>query len=141
MKSLELIGSKKLKKLFVASFMIFIFSSIDSFANEPILQATPFLQIKDKIGKEPMMLEFGAKSCFSCITMGKLLYKIKKKYPKSNIFFIDVYKDRSATLRYKIRVIPTQKYLDINGNVVDTHMGVIKQEELEKKLKAMNILK
>ena len=26
-------------------------------------------------------------------------------------------------------------YLDKNGNVIDTHMGVIKQEELEKNLK------
>ena len=69
----------RVKKQLMMALMLFGFSSVGSFANEPMLQATPFSQIKSKVGKEPMMLEFGATSCHSCIIMGKLLYKIKKK--------------------------------------------------------------
>ena len=32
-----------------------------------------------------------------------------------------------------------QKYLDKNGNIVDTHMGVIEQSELEKKLQSLKV--
>jgi len=46
-----------------------------------------------------------------------------------------------TAMKFKIRMIPTQKYLDKDGNVTDTHMGFIKQEELEKKLKIMGIIK
>jgi len=42
--------------------------------------------------------------------------------------------------KFGIRMIPTQKYLDKNGNVVDTHMGVIEQDELEEKLKKLKVL-
>ena len=32
------------------------------------------------------------------------------------------------------------KYLDTNGSVVDTHMGVIEQDELEQKLKKLGVI-
>jgi len=38
-------------------------------------------------------------------------------------------------------MIPTQKYFDKRGNVIDTHMGVIEQKVLEEKLKNLNIIK
>jgi len=131
----------RLKKLFIICLTIFGLSSVSAFSSEPMLQPTPFSQIENKIGKEPMMLEFGSTSCHSCMAMGKILYKIKQKYPKSNIYFINIYKDMPTTKKFGIRLIPTQKYLDKNGNVVDTHMGVIKQDELEKKLKSLGVIK
>jgi len=131
----------KLSKIIVIFLVILGFSNVYASSNEPVLQATSFSQIKNKIGKVPMMLEFGATSCYSCVVMGKLLYKIKEKYPKVNIYFINVYEDKETAKKFGIRMIPTQKYLDKNGNVAETHMGVIKQEELEKKLKIVGIIK
>jgi len=90
-------GKEKMKlkpsKIIVIFLVILGFSNVYASSNEPVLQATSFSQIENKIGKAPMMLEFGSTSCYSCVVMGKLLYKIKKKYPKGNIYFIDVYED------------------------------------------------
>ena len=131
----------KVKKLFVMFITIFGLNGVTACADEPMLEATPFSQIENKIGTEPIMLEFGATHCRSCIAMGKILYKIKEKYPKSNIYFIDIYEDKKSAEKFKIRMIPTQKYLDNNGSVVDTHMGIIEQDELEKKLKTIGVVK
>ena len=131
----------RVKKLFVIFLTLFGFSNMNAFAYEPMLQEIPFSHIENKIGKEPMMLEFGATSCRSCIKMGQVLYKIKEKYPKSNIYFIDIYEDKKSAMKFKVRMIPTQKYLDKSGSVVDTHMGIIQQNELEKKLKNLGVIK
>lgn len=104
------------------------------------LKSTPFSDFKHKVGSEPLMIEFGSVNCHSCNVMGNILYKIKQKHPKSNIYFIDIYEDREAAKEFGIRMIPTQKYLDKNGNIVDTHMGVIEQSELEKKLQLLKVL-
>lgn len=130
----------RIKKLIMMALTLFGFSTLNALADEPMLQATPFAQIQKQIGKVPMMLEFGATSCHSCIAMGRILYKIKAKYPKSHIYFIDIYEDKESAKHYKVRMIPTQKYLDISGSVVDTHMGVIEQDELEKKLKSLGVI-
>jgi len=87
-----------------------------------------------------MMIEFGSDKCMSCQVMGKLLYKIKQKHPKAMIYFVDIYQDMPAARKFGIRMIPTQKFLDKNGQIVDTHIGILKQEILEKKLQAMEIL-
>ncbi len=107
---------------------------------EKMLSATDFSQIENKIGKVPMMLEFGATSCHSCIVMGKMLYKVKQKYPDAHIYFIDIYKDRQTAMKFGIRMIPTQKYLDKDGNLIETHMGVIDEVAFEEKLKTLGIL-
>jgi len=106
-----------------------------------MLQATPFSQIKPLIGKAPLMIEFGSIGCYSCQEMGKILYKIKQKYPKANIYFLDINQDMPTAKKFGIRIIPTQKYLDKNGSIVDTHMGIINQDELEQKLKKLEIIK
>jgi len=131
----------RLKKLFVLFLTVFGFSSVNALAKEPMLKATAFSQIKHKIGKEPIMMEFGATSCHSCQEMGRILYKIKEKYPQANIYFINIYEDKDTAKAFKIRMIPTQKYLDKDGTVVDTHMGGIEQDELEEKLKHLGVIK
>jgi len=130
----------KVKKILTIVLTLLGLNTVSALANEPMLEATPFSQIQKHIGKVPMMLEFGATSCHSCVKMGRLLYKLKAKYPKSHIYFIDIYKDKQSAKNYKIRMIPTQKYLDKHGKVVDTHMGVIDEDELEKKLKNLKII-
>lgn len=123
-----------------ASWFPSVFNTQQVKQQEKMLPATKFSQIENIIGKVPMMLEFGATSCHSCVVMGKILYKIKEKYPNANIYFIDIYEDTKAAEKFGIRMIPTQKYLDKDGNIIETHMGVIEQEELEQKLKGLGVL-
>ena len=105
-----------------------------------ILEATPYVQIAPEIGKKPMLLEFGSTSCASCVEMGKLLYRAKQEYPKSAIYFIEVYKDKEATGNYKIQMIPTQVYLSQEGFESDRHIGLVSYEQLIAKLKEQKII-
>lgn len=128
-----------MKNIFKSILGFFILSTMSN-ADTPMLQPVSFNSIKPLIGKgKPIMLEFGSTSCHSCQVMGQLLYKIKAKNPKSNIYFIDIYKDMDATKTYGIIMIPTQVYLDGKGKVIEKHMGVIKENELNEKLKKMGI--
>ena len=122
--------------------LVSITSSTLLHAYEPILKSTPFEIVKNEIGqKNTLMLEFGATSCYSCVVMGKLLYKTKKDYPNSKIFFIDVYTDSNIAKKFGIRMIPTQVYLDSKGNVIDKHVGLLSKEELFTSLKKYKIIK
>ena len=105
-----------------------------------MLEATPYAQIASEIGKTPMLVEFGSTSCASCVEMGKLLYRAKQEYPKSAIYFVEVYKDQQATRDYRIQMIPTQIYLDDKGTESDRHIGTVNYEQLIAKLKAQNVI-
>lgn len=130
---------KKTLKIFSA--ILAIFSSSSALADTPMLKSISYSAIESKIGKgKPFMLEFGSTSCHSCVIMGQTLYKLKQKHPQSNIYFIDVYKDEQAAIKYGAVMIPAQVYLDKNGKVIEKHFGKIEYNELEKKLKSYSIL-
>ncbi len=105
-----------------------------------ILAATPYAQIASIIGKTPMLVEFGSTGCASCVEMGKLLYRAKQEYPKSAIYFVEVYQDQQATRDYRIQMIPTQIYIDGKGAEADRHMGAVNYEQLIAKLKEQKII-
>ncbi|MDD3324523.1 MAG: thioredoxin family protein [Sulfurospirillaceae bacterium] len=106
-----------------------------------LLPATAYKDIVPNIGTTPMLLEFGASSCAACITMGKILAQIKAEYPKSAIYFIEVYADMPVARNYQIQMIPTQIYLDAKGNEIERHMGEIGYAQLVANLKSKNIIK
>lgn len=105
-----------------------------------ILAATPYAQIVPNIGKVPMLVEFGSTSCASCVEMGKLLYRAKQEYPKSAIYFVEVYQDQQASRDYRIQMIPTQIYIDDKGAEADRHIGAVNYEQLIAKLKEQKII-
>jgi len=123
----------------ILTILALVFLGLNLYADEPTLKATPFSQIKIGNGKA-MMLEFGSTSCHSCVEMGKILYNIKSKYPNSNVYFIDIYKDMKAAKSFKIRMIPTQVFLDKDGNYITNHVGMIESNNLIENLKKLQIL-
>lgn len=130
---------KKFLKVF--ALLVAAFGPSQAIANEPMLGVTSFSSLQSKIGKgKPIMLEFGSTNCHSCIIMGQTLYKLKQKYPQSNVYFIDIYKDEQAAIKYGAVMIPAQIYLDKNGKVLEKHFGKIEYSELEKKLRSYEIL-
>lgn len=108
--------------------------------SQGVLDATPYAQIAPQIGKTPILLEFGSTSCASCVEMGKLLYRAKQEYPQSAIYFVEVYNDMPVANNYKIQIIPTQIYLDVQGRESDRHMGAVNYEQLIEKLKAEKVI-
>jgi len=112
------------------SFMLLFMSTLLS-ADEPMLKETTYVYVKSSIGKgKPYFVEVGSESCHSCKEMGKLLYKVKQKYPGYNIDFVNVKRERQAAYDLQIRMIPTQLVFDKTGKEVYRHVGPLSTDEL-----------
>jgi len=118
----------RLKKVMLLLLLTFSFSA---FADEPMLHETAFSIVQESMGKgKPNFVEVGSESCHSCKVMGKMLYKVAKKYPSYNISFVNVKKERQAAYDLKIRMIPTQLIFDKDGREVYRHVGVLATNDL-----------
>lgn len=116
-------------KLFIA--LITAFLTLTALADEPMLKETAYVYVKSSIGKgKPHFVEVGSESCHSCKVMGKLLYKVKQKYPSYNINFVNVKKERQAAYELQIRMIPTQLIFDKEGKEVYRHVGALATDDL-----------
>ncbi len=112
--------------------LLLLLLTANIFANEPMLEATPYEEVAKTIGKgKATLLEVGSDSCHSCQIMGKLLYKEKQEHPDYNIYFINVKKERDIAFKLKIQMIPTQIFLDANGSEIDRHVGILEKENLD----------
>ncbi|MFA5857474.1 MAG: thioredoxin family protein [Elusimicrobiota bacterium] len=88
------------------------------------------------------MLELGSTNCIPCKMMEKVLYTLDAKYGRQvNFVFIDV---RSAegtpyAHKYNILGIPTQVFLDKDGNEVFRHVGYFPADEVVKTFKRYGV--
>jgi thioredoxin 1 len=83
-------------------------------------------------------IELGSKNCIPCKKMEPIMEAIEKKYPDQvEVKFYDVRtrEGRPYAKKYGIRVIPTQVFLNAEGNEFFRHQGFFPQKELEKVLK------
>jgi thioredoxin 1 len=107
----------------------------------PMLHVTSYEAVDPKIGQgKPMLLELGSTTCSGCKDMAKSLYYIKNKFPESEIYFIDIKRERYVARQYGVRMMPTQVILDGQGNVVDTHVGAAGTSELIERLKRFGVI-
>ncbi len=112
--------------------LLLLLLTANIFANEPMLEATPYEEVTKAIGQgKATLLEVGSDSCHSCQIMGKLLYKEKEEHPDYGIYFINVKKERDVAFKLKIQMIPTQILLDANGTEIDRHVGILEKEDLD----------
>lgn len=107
-------------------------------AEEGMLPATPYARIPTA---GPKMLEFGATSCVSCQKMDRLLFELKKENPSLPLYFVNVLQDREAAAKFRIRMIPTQVFINAEGKIAGTHIGLLKKEELLQRLERYGIVK
>jgi len=78
-------------------------------------------------------VELGSVSCIPCKMMKPVMAEIEKTYGDSiAVIFYDVNKDRQKSSDYKIRVIPTQVFLDKKGKEFYRHEGFFPKEEIIK---------
>lgn len=98
--------------------------------------------------KKPLItfIELGSVNCIPCKKMQPVMKSIEKKYGSQiEVIFYDVWKDefKSKVEEYKIKLIPTQVFLDQNGKEIDRHEGFYPEEEMDKflKSKGLKILK
>ncbi|MDP3179949.1 MAG: thioredoxin family protein [Spirochaetaceae bacterium] len=80
-------------------------------------------------------IELGSVNCIPCKAMQPVMESIRKKYPDQvSVLFYDVWTKDGAQYgqRFRIRVIPTQVFLDKNGKEYFRHEGFFPEEELVK---------
>ncbi|MFH1379739.1 MAG: thioredoxin family protein [bacterium] len=98
------------------------------------------LVVSNEIKKKEKMtlVELGSVKCIPCKKMKPLLDEIEEKYNEQvDVVFHDVWTKEGGqdAEKYKIRLIPTQVFLDKSGKQYFRHEGFYPLEEIIKKLK------
>lgn len=85
-------------------------------------------------------LELGSTTCIPCKKMKPVLESISKKYgDQIKVEFIDLMKDRKASKKYKIRVMPTQIFLNEKGEEVHRHVGYYPEAQIDEFLQSQGL--
>ena len=78
-------------------------------------------------------IELGSVNCIPCKMMKPVMEAVEKEYgDKIQVVFHDINKDKQKASDYKIRVIPTQVFLDKKGKEFYRHEGFFPKDELMK---------
>jgi len=87
-------------------------------------------------------VEIGAASCIPCKMMQPIMKEVAQEYKgQVKVVFHDVWTPQGKIdgMKYNIRVIPTQVFLDKNGKEYYRHEGYFPKEELVKVLKMQGV--
>ncbi len=89
-----------------------------------------------------IFVELGSVNCIPCRKMQPIMASIEKKYDgQVKVVFYDVWKpeQRHYAQQFSIRLIPTQVFLDENGNEIMRHEGFFPEEEIDAFLQARGL--
>lgn len=76
-------------------------------------------------------LELGSKTCIPCKMMVPVMEEIEAEFgDQVAVIFHDVKKDRKISKKYKIKLIPTQIFLDAEGEELFRHEGFFSTAEI-----------
>ena len=120
----------KISMILLLTIMIFPFC----FGEEIIVDSTA---IQPKI----TFLELGSKTCIPCRQMEKVLESIETKYgDQIEVIFHDVKKDRDTAIKYKIKMIPTQVFLDEEGKEIHRNVGFYPEQKIDEFLQKQGLV-
>jgi thioredoxin 1 len=109
-------------------------SNIKSEASKPAVASSDFsLNIVNEIDMPrmksygiPIMIDFGADSCIPCKKMAPILAKLNKELQgKAIVRFVDVWKHGKLANGFPVRLIPTQIFIDSDGNSYKPSQSVL----------------
>ena len=97
--------------------------------------------VRDSQGEAQItFLELGSVTCIPCKQMKPVMESIEKRYAgQVKVVFYDVWKDKRPAEQYKIRLIPTQVFLDKSGKELLRHEGFFAEAEIDKFLAAQGV--
>ena len=112
------------------------------FAEENLTENTETVMTDSLQPAEITFIELGSVNCVPCKMMQPVMKEIEEEYADTvNVIFYDVWtkEDKKYGQQYKIRIIPTQVFLDEKGVEFFRHEGFFSKEEIveliEKQLK------
>ena len=86
-------------------------------------------------------IELGADKCIPCKAMQPVMRDIAQEYKGTiQVVFYDVWKTPKYAKDYGIQMIPTQVFVDKNGEEIFRHVGFYPKEDIIKMLKEKHIL-
>ena len=86
-------------------------------------------------------IELGADKCIPCKAMQPVMREIAQEYKGTiQVVFYDVWKTPKYAKNYGIQLIPTQVFIDKNGEEIFRHVGFYAKENIIKMLKEKRIL-
>lgn len=117
-------------KILVTVLLIIFFTGINIIAQSK--------EIKPKV----TFIELGSVNCVPCKMMQPVMKAIEEKYGEQvKVIFYDVWtkEQKQYAQQYKIKLIPTQVFLDENGKEFHRHEGFYPEEEIHKILKSKGL--
>jgi len=87
-------------------------------------------------------IELGSVKCIPCKMMQPVMEEVEREYgDQVKVIFYDVWTEEGKPYanQYRIQAIPTQVFLDADGNEYYRHIGFFPKEELVKVLKQMEV--
>ncbi len=87
-------------------------------------------------------VELGSVNCIPCKAMQPVMKAIEEKYGSQiKVVFYDVWKadQKKYAQEYKIRLIPTQVFLDSEGKEFYRHEGFFPEEEIDQLLQSRGL--
>ena len=117
---------KKLTLLIAILVTFFLFNQMEAQTSKPMVT----------------FIELGSDKCIPCKKMQPILKSIEKKYREQiKVVFYDVWKDeyKSKSDEYKIKLIPTQIFLDANGKEIFRHEGYYPEAQIDKFLQSKGL--
>ena len=91
---------------------------------------------------EITFVELGSVNCIPCKKMQPVMKAIEKKYGEQvKVIFYDVWKEdqKKYAQEYKIRLIPTQVFLDAAGKEFHRHEGFYPEGEIDRILQEKGV--
>jgi thioredoxin 1 len=113
-------------------------------ANNREQAKTDLLQpVSKAVSPKVTFVELGSVGCIPCKRMQPIMREIEKEYEgQVKVIFYDVRTNagRPYAQQYRIRVIPTQVFLDKNGKEYFRHEGFFPKDELVEVLKRQGVM-
>ncbi len=137
--------SKNLKMKILRKSFLFFFTLAVLIVNTDCSGQSPKAGEKANKGKESYkvtFIELGSVMCIPCQQMQPVMKSIEEKYGKDvKVVFHDVWTEAGAPFakQYGIEAIPTQVFLDENGQEYFRHVGFFPEEELVKVLRQKSV--
>ena len=88
----------------------------------------------------PRLVELGSTTCIPCKMMKPILDELTAEYAGTlEVVFVDVQQAPAEAEKFKLRVIPTQVFLDASGKELFRHEGFYPKEDILAKWKELGV--
>ena len=135
--------TKYFRKLSLLLLILAGLLTISSVQNPQVTKKNPSTELnKNTVKYKVTFIELGSVRCIPCQKMQSVMKSIEKKYHNQvNVVFHDVWTPEGKTFaeQYGIEAIPTQVFLDEDGEEFSRHTGFFPKKELIKVIRLKGV--